>query len=510
MRAVTGVRRAARGARGRLLAAAQWLGLVESGSATALKRRLSWDVVPEPVRRGARWALVRGLASAAFRPGRWGVGLLAVGLTIPGPWWLGSICVAPLALYRFRSMRVYHALPILSDVSSRVQTLRLARRLRVGWRAEMHRRGLARQRDRRGGAVTLVPELERVRLGQWGVTGEVDLHRLGMIAEDLGEHRKWLESVFLAACTVEQRGYGRAIVEFRHTDPLSRPVPTESLPAPRRRLHVVTRVDERGRPVEHDVILPRLVIGGQGAGKSTQLYAHLWALQQAGIPFRLRVFDAKGGMELPELREVAHAYESRATGWAAFIGAALAALESRQRSLAGRGWKKLVQFTEAEPLDILVVDELLTVVAQRSAAVRAGRHAGMKAADAWDQYLSQGRAAGYTAFALSQLGQKELLGHARGLFPTLTVLRVPPTEKAIVDQLLGSADLYPAHLIPIGGWSAGIGYDRTPEGRVVRTRGVVLAVEQWQQVVAQMAADKTRRAEAKQRRQGDRQPVGVG
>jgi hypothetical protein len=346
--------------------------------------------------------------------------------------------------------------------------------------------------------VSLVPELERVRLGQWGVTGEVDLHRLGMIAEDLGDHRKWLESTFLAACTIEPRGYGRAVVEFRHTDPLSRPVTADSLPAARRRLHVVTRVDERGQPVEHDVILPRLVIGGQGSGKSTQLYAHLWALQQAGIPFRLRVFDAKGGMELPELREVAHAYESRATGWATFIGASLAALESRQGSLAARGWKKLVRFTEAEPLDILVVDELLTVVSQRNATSGSGRHAGTKAGDAWAQYLSQGRAAGYTAFALTQLGQKELLGQARGLFPHLTVLRVPPTEKAIVDQLLGSADLYPAHLIPIGDWSAGIGYDRTPEGRVVRTRGAVLTDEQWQQAVAQMATDKARRASAKQ------------
>lgn len=504
MGAMTGARRAAGAVRSGVLATGRWLGLAEGGTPRpggGRKWALGWDDVPEPVRRAGRWMAVRGLASAAFRPGRWGAGLAVVGFLVPGPWWLASIAVAPLGLYRVRSMRLRGALPILVDVSSRVQTLKLARRLRVEWRAEMHRRGLARQRDRRGGPVTLVPALERVRLSQWGVTGEVDLHRLGMIAEDLGDHRKWLESVFLAACTIEQRGYGRAIVEFRHTDPLSRPVTADSLPAARRRLHVVTRVDERGHPVEHDVILPRLVIGGQGSGKSTQLYAHLWALQRAGIPFRLRVFDAKGGMELPELREVAHTYESRATGWGAFIGTALAALESRQRSLAGRGWKKLVRFTEAEPLDILVVDELLTVVSQRNAACGSGRHAGMKAGDAWAQYLSQGRAAGYTAFALTQLGQKELLGQARGLFPHLTVLRVPPTEKAIVDQLLGSADLYPAHLIPIGGRSAGIGYDRTPEGRVVRTRGAVLADQQWQQAVAQMAEDKARRAAGKQQRE---------
>ena len=487
---MTGARRG-----GLIRAAAGWLGLPQRPPRAAGTREGG------RLRRWGRVLVVRGLAQVAFRPGWWGAGLAVAGF-VAGPWWLAVAGFTPpvLILGKLileRSSQINFA--ILSDVSNRVKTLRLVRRLR-GWRQEMSRHGLTRQRLRRGEHVTLVPELERMQLGEFGVSAEIDLHRLGLILEDLDQHRKRLESVFLARCTLTQRGYGTAVVELRHTDPLARPVPVESLPAARRNLHVVTRVDERGRAVEHDVILPRLVIGGQGSGKSTQLYAHLWALHQAGIPFRLRVFDAKGGMELPELRELAHAYESRASGWADFVGAAMAALESRQRSLAGRGWKKLVRFTEAEPLDILVVDELLTVVSQRNSTVSTGRHRGMKAGDAWDQYLSQGRAAGYSAFALTQLGQKELLGHARGLFPHLTVLRVPVTEKEIVDRLLGSADLYPAHLIPAGDRSAGIGYDRTPEGQIVRSRGALLTGEQWRRVVARIAEDKTRRAEVRQER----------
>lgn len=512
MRAFTGARRLAGAAGRRALGAAQWLGLAEGGTArpaTQRKRRPSWGYVPEPVRRAARWVLVRGLASAAFRPGRWGVGLAVAVLVATQTWWLASIGLAPLAVKSWVSRSCGAGiLPILSTVSSRVQSLRLARRLRKGWPGKMHELGLARQRQRRGETVTLVPELERMQLGEFGVVAEVDLHRLGMILEDLSQHRKRLESVFLAQCSMHQRGYATAVVEFRHTDPLSRSVAVECLPVARRHLHVVTRVAENGRPVEQDVILPRLVIGGQGSGKSMELRAYLWALQQASIPFRLRVFDPKGGMELGDLREATHAYESRATGWADLIGIALDALASRQRSLAGRGWSKLVRFTEAEPLDILVVDELLTVVAQQNATVRAGRYAGMKAGDAWDQYLSQGRAAGYTAFALSQLSQKQLLGHARGLFPHLTMLRVPVTEKEMVDRLLGSAELYPAHLIPPGDRHAGIGYARTPEGQVVRSRGALLTTEQWRQVVAQIAEDKARRTAAKRQRESE--PVGVG
>lgn len=386
---------------------------------------------------------------------------------------------------------------ILSDVSSRVKSLRLTLRLRRGWVPEMVRLGLAQQRtSRRRKTTTRVPQLDRVRLGEWGVTARVNLHRLGMVVGDLTKHRERLESVFLARCVITKLGYGLAEVAFRHTDPLSRPVPVEALPTPDRRLHVATRIAENGTPVEQDIILPRLVIGGQGSGKSTELKTFLHGLHRTGVPFRVRVFDPKGGMELPELRAVAHRYESRPAQWGEFLGDALGALASRQRSLAARGWNKLTRFTPAEPLDILVIDELLTVVRQGSATVKADRVGTLRADDAFDQLLSQGRAAGYTVFALTQLGQKEILGNARGLFPHLTVLRMPPSEAEIVSRLVGPD--CPAHLIPAGPRWAGVGYTRTPEGQVVRSRGALLTSDQWRQVVAEIAEDKARR-EASQR-----------
>lgn len=502
----TGARRRLAGLRERWTAAGQWLGLVEGGAPRPAPRKwaLSWDCVPGPVRQAGRWALVRGWASAIVRPGWWMAGGAVAGLAVGLPWVLIG-AVIPLTakpskviLEKLILLLRQDSTSILSDVSSRVDTLRLARRLRSGWRAEMHRHGLDRQQQRRGETVTLVPELERMQLGEFGVTAKVDLHRLGMILEDLSQHRRRLESVFLARCSMRQRGYATVVVEFRHTDPLSRTVPVDSLPLAQRRLHAVTRVDESGRPVEQDVVLPRLIIGSAGSGKSTELRTYLHALQREGIPFRLRAFDPKGGMELGDLRDAAHVYESRPNRWAEFLGSTVEAMQSRQRSLAARGRDKLTRFTEQDPLDILVIDELLAVVGQRTERVRTAQLGEMQAGDVLGLLLSQGRAAGYTVVALSQLAQKEILGQARALFPHLTVLRLPPSEKEIVDRLLGPD--CPAHLIPAGSRWAGVGYTRTPEGRIVRSRGGLMTGDQWRQVVAQIAEDKTRRAAARQQR----------
>jgi hypothetical protein len=374
---------------------------------------------------------------------------------------------------------------------------------------EMTRLGLTRQVRRRGKTETATPRLNRIVLTNFGLTAEVNLTPYGLPVGDLARHQERLESAMVADCKVRKVGHGQARVEFRHTDPLASTVPVETLPPPRRPLHVVTRVDEDGRPVEQDVTLPLLVIGGQGAGKSTEIDAYFHQLQQAGIPHRARFFDPKGGMQLGAFQDAAHEYESRPTGWPKFLGNALAALSTRQRSMAGRDWQKLYKFTERDPLEILVIDELLAVIGQRAETVRLGRTGSMRADDALDLYLSQGRAAGFSVIALSQLGQKEILGRARALFPHLTVLRMPPSEEEIVTRLLGPG--HPAHLIPPGPRYAGVGYTRTPEGRVVRCRGALLTPEQRMRVVARMAADTERRAPRTARKSQDSpEPAGVG
>jgi hypothetical protein len=360
----------------------------------------------------------------------------------------------------------------------------------------MGRLGLTQRRERRNETITIAPNLGTITLTDWGVRCDrISLQNLGLPVSELAKYRGHLASRFRVPwCAIEEITSGVAQMEMRHSDPLAQPVRVEGLPAPKRQLHVVTRVTEEGDGLEQEVVLPHLVIGGQGSGKSTDLWTYFHQLQEAEIPFRARVFDPKGGMELGELRHAAYVYESKATAWPDFLGKGLTALEGRQRSLARRGWQKLYRFTEHDPLDVMVIDELLAVLAMRNKDVQIGKTGTLKAGDAFDLYLSQARAAGFTVIALSQLGQKELIGHARGLFPHLTVLRVPQSEKEIVDRLLGSADRYPAHLIPATRWSAGIGYSRTASGRIVRTRGARLSEDQRELVVERMESAKRGRA----------------
>src|SRR5690554_2352175 len=334
------------------------------GAAWQRVKAVSRGNAAQLARRAERWLLIRGLASAAVRPHWWAAVGAVVVLFSPLPWPLALITLSAYALtpglaicdhWRSRSPS------ILSAVSRRVKSLKLARRLRSGWLPEMTRLGLSQQRQRRDKTITVVPQLGRVQVTEWGVCCDrVSLRQLGLPVDALAKFDGHLASAYAVPyCSITEVTSGIARLEMRHSDPLATPVRVEDLPEPRRRLHVVTRITEEGEPLEQDVVLPHLVIGGQGSGKSTDLWTYLYQLQQAGIPFRARVFDPKGGMELGDLRDAAYMYESGAAGWPRFLGKAMDALYQRQQRLARRGWRNLTRFTDAEPLDVMVIDELL-------------------------------------------------------------------------------------------------------------------------------------------------------
>jgi hypothetical protein len=426
--------------------------------------------------------VVRGLAQVAFRPGWWGAGLAVAGF-VAGPWWLALTGVMPYGLYRWSSRsRVVRILTILLAVSSRVKSLHLARQLRRQWRPLMTRLGLSRQTVHRGEHVTVVPALGRPRLDDYGLSVAVNLQRLDQPPRALAKLAENIEaSLGVPACSVHKTGPGRARMTLRHTDPLADPVAIDRLPPPTRRLHVVTRLAEDGRGVEQGYLLPDLTVGAVGAGKSMAARVKLYRLYQMGVPVRVRLFDPKG-QEFADLADAAYDYESNAAAWPAFLGRAYGGLQARQRHLATRKVRELLWFDDTNPLDVMVVDELMSVVAAGNGTVRVGG-AAMKASAVFMLYASQGRAAGYTVEALSQLAQKETIGAVRDVFATVTCLRVPPQAREMVNLLLGegAATYYPAHEIPAGRWTAGIGYTRRTDGTVVRTRGAGLDdAQQWQ------------------------------
>lgn len=257
-----------------------------------------------------------------------------------------------------------------------------------------------------------------------------------------------------------------ALADLVYDDPFRHPFRARDLPTSAKPLHVVTGFDSWGGPVERDLRLPTLLVGGKGSGKSSEVWTILYALDLLGIPYRIRVFDPKGGMEFSDLAGVAYVYESDATRWPEFLEDLLGGMTRRAVHASKRGLRKITDFTEAEPFDLTIIDELLTVAAfsdQRTKITYRDRKVSTE--DAWTKiFLSQCRAVGYSAVACSQLSQKSGAGDMRDMFDYTTVLRVSSDD--IVRAAGLDSKAAPAHLIPAGERFAGIGYQVTEHGPV--------------------------------------------
>jgi hypothetical protein len=131
----------------------------------------------------------------------------------------------------------------------------------------------------------------------------------------------------------------------------------------------VVGLDSFGDPVEKDVRLPNAFFGMSGAGKSTEIWRILQGLQEAGIPHRVRVFDPKGGQEFVDLEHAAYYYERNPKNWPVFLERAFRALDARQAALRSNHARKN-EFTRDSPLDIMIIDELLTAIAMSDAKTK--------------------------------------------------------------------------------------------------------------------------------------------
>jgi hypothetical protein len=367
----------------------------------------------------------------------------------------------------------------------------------------MVRFGLSREVERRRfrkppETETVVPDLGRVRLTEFGVTVRGSTQRLALRVSKLSGFSEDIESGLpVRACSIRKIGPGLFTMELQHTDSLADPIPVDRLPEPTRYLHVVPQIAESGQGVEQPLPPLHLTVGATRSGKSVRSWVLIKLILDAGIPLRLRIFDPKR-QEWSAMAGAAHDYESDVTKWPAFLGRAYGGLRARQSALAGRGVTELRKFTDRDPLDLMILDEFLSVLPFRNHDVKLGDGGGtMKAHAVLDLFASQCLAAGYGLEAAAQLGQKEVIGSVRDLFPAATILRVPPQASEMVDAVLGpgAKQLYPAHQIPAGRHTAGQGYTRTASGAVPRTRVGWIDDDQRAELVGRVRTE-TRRLRA--------------
>jgi DNA segregation ATPase FtsK/SpoIIIE, S-DNA-T family len=266
----------------------------------------------------------------------------------------------------------------------------------------------------------------------------------GQVAEDYADVTERLAQTFDACdCRVrtDPQHRDRLILWFLVHDPLTEPVaPIESddepglsaLPVARREDGLLYRLCLLGSHL--------LLVAATGAGKSGAIWAIIHALAsgiRSGL-VQLWVCDPKGGMELAGGQRLftrfCHGAAADDTERAAHERAYAALLEDavtvmRDRQTRLRGITRLHQPSTAEPLIVVVVDELAALTAYLT-----DREAKKRISAALSLLLSQGRAVGVLVVAALQDPRKDVLP-ARDLFPTRIALRV--TEPEHVDMTLG-------------------------------------------------------------------------
>lgn len=275
-------------------------------------------------------------------------------------------------------------------------------------------------------------------------TGHVDQVRVRMLPgqtlTDWSEQAERLAQTFGATdCRVRSvpRRVHDLVLWFLIDDPLTAAVPLLN-PAEAVDLTAIPiGLREDGLEYRLRLLGTHLLIGGAtGSGKGSVLWSIIIG---PGPAIRARLvevwaIDPKGGMELSAGGRLfarfsygdgdPDGYES---DFAKTLEAAVEIMRARQTSLRGR--VRVHTPTVAEPLVVVVVDELASLTAYVS-----DRDAKRRIANALSLLLSQGRAVGVTVIGALQDPRKEILPF-RDLFPTRIALRL--NEATQVGMILG-------------------------------------------------------------------------
>jgi S-DNA-T family DNA segregation ATPase FtsK/SpoIIIE len=270
----------------------------------------------------------------------------------------------------------------------------------------------------------------------------------GQRIEDFAEETDRLTQTFGAlACRVHQVPTKPRQLEmtFLTTDPLVTelgPYP----PDPDWQQGLPIAIHEDGTPWKLKLIGSHvLLVGATGAGKSSVI----WAIIDQLIPARLDktvnlwVLDPKGGMELTAGQQWYNTfvYGTHPNTYAATLEAAVALMKDRQAEL--RGVTRQHQPTTAQPLIVIIIDELAALTSWAPTETRARIH------QALGLLLSQGRAVGISVIGAVQDPRKETIPH-RGLFTTRICLRVNEADE--VRMALGA-----------GAWQRGAKAEQIPK-----------------------------------------------
>ena len=293
----------------------------------------------------------------------------------------------------------------------------------------------------------IVPTV-RWRITPHGVSVVAKVGKCGRTVDELAKGSAGLEAVVGATAVVVERIYnGAALVTFAWGDDTARLLTVDDLPgSPEGYASFGRESGGESISVSHRTSL--LLVGETGSGKSNIVWALIASLLKEGTPFRLRVVDPAGGVELSVLEGAPYttAYTDKAKGADALITQARDSMYARLHDMKVRGVRKH-EPTVQEPLDITIIDEVLLLGEMLKKGVTSPL----------GEILSTGRKAGYVVWGLSQLGQVDALGRVRDLFAQRICLATKSRE--MTEAVLGpSAEAEGARCSKIPANQPGVGY----------------------------------------------------
>ena len=276
-----------------------------------------------------------------------------------------------------------------------------------------------------------VPRLSRVEIASetgTEVTALVDMATVGGTSRELAARIEHITAALHAYQTKVERidpALSRITVSF---EPPQRPRydPTQS-----------TDLDLEQFPIRLDAhsgdasifLTKSVLIGGESeSGKSNLVWYILSQLNDAQIPYRLHVIDPAGGVELADLENspLTRQYCDRIGEISKIVQSFRRSMDRRLAIMKRRHQRRHFP-TPAEPVEILVIDEILLCKKE------------LKQGDAdspLGEILASGRKALHIVIACSQLGEKLVIGQIRDLFPQRICLRTRTSD--ITDAVLGS------------------------------------------------------------------------
>jgi hypothetical protein len=348
--------------------------------------------------------------------------------------------------------------------------LQMEKRVKARWVAACLATGITANRKTANGT-TMVPPLTSIKFDKGDVTARVYTGQYAIGTKKVGAALETIaDTVQCREVTMKTVNPGVIDLRFCWANPLEKVVKPANLPLAPKGM-IPFGVTDSGEAIcipvineEGEAVFRSTLVGGvSGSGKSSTLWALLNGFIINDVPVRLRVSDAAGGVELWQL---AKAMESQ-LGTDRFrvirYAETKAETEAMIKEMAGEMFTRLADMkakeirlhkpTVAEPMDILVVDEMLLL----KSILKTGADSDL------GQMLSICRKAGFGVIACTQLAEKATLGELRELFPMRIAFRMNTRPQTITILGDDQADAGPSHTIPRNAQGVGYMYDQATD-----------------------------------------------